>query len=201
MVTSVTITNPSSNPAVAFFLRADVRRGNAGGTAQAGDNQVLPITWSDNDITLWPGESQTLTATYRSSLLHGAGPVVSVYGWNVPDATFAAPQSAAAVAAVRTAEAGRAPAALRGRGRRAGRAAAPRSRASGTPPGASAVASPRARPAARRRRRALTVTSVANSPDTTPATSFTQGDNADTYTLTVKNTGNARRPTAPPRSR
>ena len=99
MVTDVTITNPSSNPAVAFFLRADVRRGTAGGTAPPGDNQVLPITWSDNDITLWPGESQTLTASYRSSLLHGATPVVSVYGWNVPDATFAAAQTAAAAAA------------------------------------------------------------------------------------------------------
>ena len=104
VVTSVTITNPASNPAVAFFLRADVRRGNSDGTAQSGDNDVLPITWSDNDVTLWPGESQTLTATYRSSLLHGAAPVVSVYGWNVPDASFAAPQSAAAVAAVQTAE-------------------------------------------------------------------------------------------------
>ena len=54
-VTSVTITNPSSNRAVAFFVRADVRRGTAGGSTLPGDNQVLPITWSDNDVTLWPG--------------------------------------------------------------------------------------------------------------------------------------------------
>ncbi len=103
VVTNVTITNPSSNPAVAFFLRADIRRGNADGTAQSGDNEVLPITWSDNDITLWPGESQTLTASYRSSLLDGAVPVVSVYGWNVPNAVFAAPQTSAAGAAVQAA--------------------------------------------------------------------------------------------------
>ena len=32
---------------------------------------------------------------------------------------------------------------------------------------------------------------MANSPDTTPSTSFTQGDSADTYTMTVTNTGNA----------
>ena len=82
-VTAVTITNTSDTPTVAFFLRADVRRGNADGSEQAGDNEVLPLIWSDNDITLWPGESETLTATYDGSQLQGATPVVSLYGWNV----------------------------------------------------------------------------------------------------------------------
>src|SRR5215475_2086113 len=81
--TVVTITNTSATPTVGFFLRADVRRGNADGSEQAGDNQVLPIVWSDNDITLWPGESETVTATYDASQLQGATPVVSLYGWNV----------------------------------------------------------------------------------------------------------------------
>ena len=81
--TTVTITNPSTTNTVAFFLRADVRRGNPDGTEQATDNQVLPINWSDNDITLFPGESQTVTASYDPSLLQGATPVVSVQGWNV----------------------------------------------------------------------------------------------------------------------
>jgi len=79
----VTITNTSSTPTVAFFLRADVRRGNADGSEQTGDNQVLPIVWSGNDITLWPGESEKLTATYSASDLQGATPVVSLSGWNV----------------------------------------------------------------------------------------------------------------------
>ncbi|HEX3785374.1 MAG TPA: beta-mannosidase [Pseudonocardiaceae bacterium] len=81
-VTKVTITNTSSTPAVGFFLRADVRRGTAKGTPLAGDNQVSSALWSDNDITLWPGESQTLTATYDSADLAGATPVVSVAGFN-----------------------------------------------------------------------------------------------------------------------
>ena len=68
---------------MAFFLRADVRRGSATGVPAAGDNQVLPITWSDNDVTLWPGESETLRASYRGSDLGGAARVVSVSGWNV----------------------------------------------------------------------------------------------------------------------
>lgn len=83
-VTEVTITNTSTLPTVAFFLRADVRRGNVSGSPASGDNEVLPTFWSDNDITLWPGESQSLQAYYRRSNLNGAAPVVSVYGWNVP---------------------------------------------------------------------------------------------------------------------
>jgi exo-1,4-beta-D-glucosaminidase len=90
-LTEVTITNTSPTPTVAFFLRADVRRGAADGTPAAGDNEVLPVFWSENDITLWPGESQTLTAAYRMSTLEGRAAVVSVSGWNVPTSDVAAP--------------------------------------------------------------------------------------------------------------
>ena len=69
--TDVTITNVSKKPTVAFFLRADVRRGSPRGTPAPGDNEVLPIMWTDNDVTLWPGESETLRATYRRSALAG----------------------------------------------------------------------------------------------------------------------------------
>ena len=82
-VTEVTVTNVSATRTPAFLTRADVRRGTAAGAPLGGDDQVLPILWSDNDVTLWPGESQTLTATYRHDALKGAGPVVTVGGWNV----------------------------------------------------------------------------------------------------------------------
>jgi exo-1,4-beta-D-glucosaminidase len=39
--------------------------------------------WTDNDITLWPGESETLRATYRHAQLQGAAPVVTLVGWNL----------------------------------------------------------------------------------------------------------------------
>jgi exo-1,4-beta-D-glucosaminidase len=43
---------------------------------------MLPILWSDNDVTLWPGESITLSAHLTTA---GIGaPVVEVSGWNVP---------------------------------------------------------------------------------------------------------------------
>jgi exo-1,4-beta-D-glucosaminidase len=81
--TTVTITNTSSST-VAFLLRADVRRGTAGGQELSGDNELQSSLWQNNDITLFPGESQTLTVTWNSADLQGATAVVSVSGWNVP---------------------------------------------------------------------------------------------------------------------
>jgi exo-1,4-beta-D-glucosaminidase len=83
-LTTVTITNTSSTPSVGFFLRADVRRGTAGGTELSGDNELQSSIWAGNDVTLWPGESQTITVTWQSADLQGASPVVSLAGWNVP---------------------------------------------------------------------------------------------------------------------
>ncbi|MFI1760548.1 glycosyl hydrolase 2 galactose-binding domain-containing protein [Streptomyces sp. NPDC020800] len=51
---------------------------------------VLPVRWSDNEVGLWPGESVTLTATYRTADLHGSAPHVRVSGWNTPEQTVPA---------------------------------------------------------------------------------------------------------------
>jgi exo-1,4-beta-D-glucosaminidase len=51
---------------------------------------VLPVRWSDNQVSLWPGESVTLTATYRTADLHGSVPSVRVSGWNTPERTVPA---------------------------------------------------------------------------------------------------------------
>jgi exo-1,4-beta-D-glucosaminidase len=72
-VTSVTIRNVGHDGTPALFTRADLF---------AGGRQVLPIRWSDNDITLWPGEQQTITARYSVT---SAKPDVRVNGFNVPD--------------------------------------------------------------------------------------------------------------------
>jgi exo-1,4-beta-D-glucosaminidase len=91
LATTVTITNTSGAATVGFFLRADVRRGTAGGTELTGDNELQSSIWNDNDVTLWPGESETLTATYSSADLQGATPVISVSGWNLAKSDVAAP--------------------------------------------------------------------------------------------------------------
>ncbi|MER6812564.1 sugar-binding domain-containing protein [Spirillospora sp. NPDC000708] len=92
LVTTVTISATGTAPAV--FTRADVRRAGPGGRPLPGGGQVLPIRWNDNDVTLWPGQSQTLTARYRASDLRGAVPVVGLGGWNLPALTVpAAPRT------------------------------------------------------------------------------------------------------------
>jgi exo-1,4-beta-D-glucosaminidase len=89
-VTQVTLTDTSAS-AVDFFLRTDLRRGSASGTPQSGDNEVASALWSDNDITLFPGESQTVSVSYKASDLDGATPVVSLSGYNVGASDLAAP--------------------------------------------------------------------------------------------------------------
>lgn len=58
--------------------------------ADATGKPVLPIEWSDNEVSLWPGETATLTATYRTADLHGSAPRVRVSGWNTPEQTVPA---------------------------------------------------------------------------------------------------------------
>ncbi len=91
LATTVTITNLPGSSTVAFFLRADVRRGTVSGQELPGDYELQSSIWNGNDITLFPGESQTLTVTYNSQDLQGAVPVISVSGWNVAKQDVAAP--------------------------------------------------------------------------------------------------------------
>jgi exo-1,4-beta-D-glucosaminidase len=88
--TTVTVTDPATATA-AFLLRADVRRGTPAGRALPGDSELRSASWQGNDITLFPGESQSLTVTWNSADLHGATPVITVSGWNVPTTSLAAP--------------------------------------------------------------------------------------------------------------
>ena len=73
-VTHVTIENPSKS--LAFFVRLKVDRGAKG-------EEILPVVWQDNYISLLPGEKREITATYHASELGAAKAVVAVSGWNV----------------------------------------------------------------------------------------------------------------------
>src|SRR5579863_2969695 len=74
-IVTVTLTVPASSKAVALFQHVSIKR-------SAGGELMLPILWSDNDATLWPGESLTLTARFATP--GAATPVVEVSGWNAP---------------------------------------------------------------------------------------------------------------------
>lgn len=69
----VTLTNPGR--AIAFFVRLQV--------TGRGGHEALPVLWSDNYVSLLPGETRVLTATYRRRALGGVPPRVVVSGWNV----------------------------------------------------------------------------------------------------------------------
>ena len=73
-VTHVTIENPSKT--VAFFVRLKLDKGKGG-------QEILPVVWQDNYISLLPGEKREITATYRASSLKASKPEVEVSGWNV----------------------------------------------------------------------------------------------------------------------
>jgi exo-1,4-beta-D-glucosaminidase len=73
-ITHVTLQNPSKS--LAFFVRLKVNKGAKG-------EEILPVVWEDNYISLLPGEKREITATYRSSELGAAKPTVEVTGWNV----------------------------------------------------------------------------------------------------------------------
>ena len=76
-VMHVTVKNPSKE--VAFMVHLRLTRGKGG-------EDVVPVFWDDNYVTLLPGEHCELTATYEPSALAGAPPVVEVDGWNVETA-------------------------------------------------------------------------------------------------------------------
>jgi exo-1,4-beta-D-glucosaminidase len=70
----ITLTNRSNH--IAFFLRAEITKG-------ADGEEVLPITYEDNYITLYPHEARTLVATFATSALGGGQPALRVEGYNV----------------------------------------------------------------------------------------------------------------------
>jgi exo-1,4-beta-D-glucosaminidase len=73
-VTHVTLENPSKS--LAFFVRLKVNKGTKG-------EEILPVVWEDNYISLMPGEKREVTATYRASELGTAKAAVEVSGWNL----------------------------------------------------------------------------------------------------------------------
>ena len=72
-VARVTLHNPGKT--LAFFVRLEVTGKNGA--------EALPVRWSDNYVSLLPGETRVVTARYDRVDLGGAAPKVLVSGWNV----------------------------------------------------------------------------------------------------------------------
>jgi exo-1,4-beta-D-glucosaminidase len=71
---TVTLRNPGRQ--VAFFIELSVRGDKSGRT-------VVPVFWEDNYVSLLPGMSRTIRATFAAADLGGEKPVFSYKGWNV----------------------------------------------------------------------------------------------------------------------
>jgi exo-1,4-beta-D-glucosaminidase len=72
LATRITLRN--ENPTLAFFVRLNLSTCGTG-------KEILPVLWSDNYISLLPGETREVTASYHAPQ---AEPVrVDISGWNV----------------------------------------------------------------------------------------------------------------------
>ncbi|NUR49658.1 MAG: exo-beta-D-glucosaminidase, partial [Hamadaea sp.] len=80
---TITLTNTSATN-LAFFLRPEVTAGNGG-------TEVLPVTYTENYVSLWPGETTTITAAYATADLGGQAPYLRLRGYNVPTAVAPIP--------------------------------------------------------------------------------------------------------------
>lgn len=70
----VTLTNPASNP-VAFFNRISL-------VDPVTKKRILPVFYSDNYVSVLPGDQKKITLDYTPS---ATAPLVSVDGWNVSE--------------------------------------------------------------------------------------------------------------------
>jgi hypothetical protein len=73
-ITRVNLRN--STDQIAFFVHTAILDGETG-------EEVLPVRWEDNYVSLVPGETREVSATYAVEDRQGAAPVVEVGGWNV----------------------------------------------------------------------------------------------------------------------
>ena len=73
-VARVTLRNVGKT--IAFLVHTELKREHSG-------DDIAPVLWDDNYISLLPGESRTLTAKVNMRDLRGIAPIVHVDGWNV----------------------------------------------------------------------------------------------------------------------
>lgn len=73
----VTLSNPGNNP-VAFFNRVSLVDNKTG-------KRILPVFYSDNYVSVLPGEKKQLIIEYSPEVLKDANASVSISGWNVED--------------------------------------------------------------------------------------------------------------------
>lgn len=74
----VTLTNPANAP-VAFFNRVSLVNSQTG-------NRLLPVFYSDNYVSVLPGEKKSIIVNYDAGKIK-SGAVVTISGWNLKEKT------------------------------------------------------------------------------------------------------------------
>jgi exo-1,4-beta-D-glucosaminidase len=72
----ITVTLRNHGKQIAFFIELGVRGDKSGRT-------IVPVFWDDNYVSLLPGASKTIRATFAAADLGDEKPVFSYKGWNV----------------------------------------------------------------------------------------------------------------------
>lgn len=70
----ITLENPS--PHIAFFVRATL-------CPAPREDEILPIRYDDNYVTIYPGETRVLEAEIDACLVEGIDPVIEIEGYNL----------------------------------------------------------------------------------------------------------------------
>ena len=63
-------------------MRAEITRGSNG-------EEILPIRYDDNYVTVFPHESRSIDAVFDSALLAGGKPALRLEGYDVPQEVVA----------------------------------------------------------------------------------------------------------------
>jgi len=71
---TVTLKNPTTHIAVMAHLQLRDAKTN---------DRILPVYYSDNYISLTPGETRTITISFAAADLHGDQPLITLDGWNI----------------------------------------------------------------------------------------------------------------------
>jgi exo-1,4-beta-D-glucosaminidase len=79
---SVQIYLKNTSAALAFQVRLAVEAGKPA-------EEILPVLWEDNYLSLLPGEERTVEARFPGKHSIGSHPTLSITGWNIEPKTFA----------------------------------------------------------------------------------------------------------------
>jgi exo-1,4-beta-D-glucosaminidase len=79
---SVQVRLKNTSAALAFQVRLAVEAGTP-------REEILPVLWEDNYVSLLPGEERTIEAHFPSQQPIGSHPTLKISGWNIEPETLA----------------------------------------------------------------------------------------------------------------